>query len=285
MTATGPGPAAPATAADPAAFTADEMMTACAARALTDGMTCFVGIGLPSAAANLARATHAPNLVLIYESGTIGAKPGRLPLSIGDGVLAETADAVVSVPEIFNYWLQPGRIAVGFLGAAQIDRFGNINTTVIGPTYAEPKVRLPGAGGAPEIAASCREVIVVVRQTRRSFVDRVDFVTSVGFGDGPGHRERLGLAGAGPRKVITDLGILEPDAQTCELTLTGLYPGVSVEDVRAKTGWDLAVSASLESLDPPTAAELSALRKLQNDSSGAPQDNHPGAPQPGRASA
>jgi glutaconate CoA-transferase subunit B len=244
------------------------MMTACAARALRDGMTCFVGIGLPSAAANLARATHAPNLVLIYESGTIGAKPGHLPLSIGDGILAETADAVVSVPEIFNYWLQPGRIAVGFLGAAQIDRFGNINTTVIGPTYAEPKVRLPGAGGAPEIAASCREVIVVVRQTRRSFVDRVDFVTSVGFGDGPGHRERLGLAGAGPRKVITDLGILEPDPQTCELTLTGLYPGVSVADVRAQTGWDLAVSPSLESLAPPTAAELTALRQLKDDNSG-----------------
>jgi glutaconate CoA-transferase subunit B len=239
------------------------MMTATAARALRDGMTCFVGIGLPSAAANLARATHAPNLVLIYESGTIGAKPGRLPLSIGDGILAETADAVVSVPEIFNYWLQPGRIAIGFLGAAQIDRFANINTTVIGATYAQPKVRLPGAGGAPEIAASCREVIVVVRQSRRSFVDRVDFVTSVGFGDGPGSRERLGLAGAGPRKVITDLGVLEPDPGTCELTLTGVYPGVTVPDVRAKTGWDLAVSASLDVLEPPTAAELTALRQLQ----------------------
>ncbi len=155
-----------------ATFTADEMMTACAARALRDGMTCFVGIGLPSAAANLARATHAPGLVLIYESGTIGAKPGWLPLSIGDGVLAETADAVVSVPEIFNYWLQPGRIDVGFLGAAQLDRFGNINTTVIGATYADPKVRLPGAGGAPEIAAFCREVIIIVRQSRRSFVEQ-----------------------------------------------------------------------------------------------------------------
>ena len=146
--------AAPAAAARPAAYTADEMMTACAARALPDGTVCFVGIGLPSAAANLARATHAPNLVLIYESGTIGAKPDRLPLSIGDGILAETSDAVVSVPEIFNYWLQPGRIGIGFLGAAQIDKFGNINTTVIGETYDRPKVRLPGAGGAPEIAAS-----------------------------------------------------------------------------------------------------------------------------------
>jgi glutaconate CoA-transferase, subunit B len=266
MTATGPRPAAPAEAASPAAFTADEMMTACAARALRDGMTCFVGIGLPSAAANLARATHAPNLVLIYESGTIGAKPGRLPLSIGDGILAETADAVVSVPEIFNYWLQPGRIGLGFLGAAQIDRFGNINTTVIGATHAQPKVRLPGAGGAPEIAASCQEVIVVVRQSRRSFVERVDFITSVGFGDGPGHRERLGLTGAGPRKVITDLGILEPDPVTCELTLTGVYPGVPVADVRANTGWDLAVSASLDVLEPPTAAELTALRQLRPSS-------------------
>jgi glutaconate CoA-transferase subunit B len=259
MNATG----APASATkDPAGFTADEMMTACAARALRDGMTCFVGIGLPSAAANLARATHAPNLVLIYESGTIGAKPGRLPLSIGDGILAETADAVVSVPEIFNYWLQPGRIGIGFLSAAQIDRFGNINTTVVGPDYAEPAVRLPGAGGAPEIAASCREVIVVVRQSRRSFVGRVDFVTSVGFGDGAGARERLGLAGAGPRKVITDLGILEPDPVTCELTLTGLYPGVTAADAAAKTGWELAVSDSLEVLEPPTVAELTALRDL-----------------------
>jgi glutaconate CoA-transferase, subunit B len=257
------GAASPVTA-DPAAFTADEMMTACAARALHDGMTCFVGIGLPSAAANLARATHAPNLVLIYESGTIGAKPDRLPLSIGDGILAETADAVVSVPEIFNYWLQPGRIAVGFLGAAQIDKFGNINTTVIGADYAQPSVRLPGAGGAPEIAASCREVIVVVRQSPRSFVDRVDFVTSVGFGDGAGSRERLGLAGAGPRKVITDLGVLEPDPATCELTLTGLYPGGSVAGVRAKTGWELAVSDSLTVLQPPTAAELTALRQLHS---------------------
>jgi glutaconate CoA-transferase subunit B len=229
-------------------------------------MTCFVGIGLPSEAANLARAAHAPNLVLIYESGTIGAKPGSLPLSIGDGILAETADAVVSVPEIFNYWLQPGRIDIGFLGAAQIDRFANINTTVIGADYAEPKVRLPGAGGAPEIAASCREVIVVVRQSRRSFVDRVDFVTSVGFGDGPGYRERRGLTGAGPQKVITDLGILEPDPASCELTLTGIYPGVTVPDVRARTGWELAVSDSLEELAPPTAVELAALRQLQANS-------------------
>jgi glutaconate CoA-transferase subunit B len=243
-------------------FTADEMMTTCAARVLRNGMTCFVGIGLPSAAANLARATHAPGLVLIYESGTIGAKPGRLPLSIGDGVLAETADTVVSVPEIFNYWLQPGRIDAGFLGAAQIDRFANINTTVVGP-YDDPKVRLPGAGGASEIAACCREVIVVVRQSPRSFVTRVDFVTSVGYGEGPGHRQRLGLRGSGPRKVITDLGLLEPDPHTCELTLTAVFPGVEVADVKASTGWDLAVSDSVDVLAPPSEHELAALRELQ----------------------
>jgi len=245
-----------------AGYSADEIMTVTAARALRDRMTCFVGIGLPSEAANLARATHAPNLVLIYESGTIGAKPGSLPLSIGDGVLAETADAVVSVPEIFNYWLQPGRIDVGFLGAAQIDRFGNINTTVIGADYAEPKIRLPGAGGAPEIAASCREVIVIVRQTRRTFVERVDFVTSVGFGGGPRSRQRLGLAGAGPRKIITDLGVLEPDPATCELVLTAVYPGTRTADVSERTGWDLKVSADLAEVPAPGPDELTVLRAL-----------------------
>jgi len=242
-------------------YTADEMMTVTAARTLRDQMTCFVGIGLPSAAANLARATHAPGLVLIYESGTIGAKPGALPLSIGDGILAQTADAVVSVPEIFNYWLQPGRIDLGFLGAAQIDKFGNINTTVIGD-YAAPKIRLPGAGGAPEIASCCREVTVVLRQNLRAFVDRLDFITSVGFGDGPGTRQRLGLAGAGPGKIITDLGVLEPD-DTCEFVLTGVYPGVAVSDVQARTGWELRVSPDLAQIPAPGPAELTALRALQ----------------------
>jgi glutaconate CoA-transferase, subunit B len=241
------------------AYTSDEIMTVTAARELRDGLTCFVGIGLPSGAANLARATHAPGLVLIYESGTIGTKPDRLPLSIGDGILAETADAVVSVPEIFNYWLQPGRIDVGFLGAAQIDKFGNINTTVIGE-YRAPKTRLPGAGGAPEIAASCREVIVIVRQNRRAFTEHVDFITSVGYGSGPGTRQRLGLTGAGPTKIITDLGVLEPDPETCEFVLTGLYPGVSLADARERTGWDLAAAPGLVTLPPPTATELTALR-------------------------
>jgi glutaconate CoA-transferase, subunit B len=243
-------------------YSADEIMTVTAARALRDGMTCFVGIDLPSAAANLARATHAPNLVLIYESGTIGAKPGSLPLSIGDDVLAETADTVVSVPEIFNYWLQPGRIDVGFLGAAQIDKFANINTTVIGADYAEPKVRLPGAGGAPEIAACCKEVIVIARQSRRKFVERVDFITSVGFGDGPGSREYLGLPGAGPQRVITDLGVLEPDPESSELVLTAVYPGVNAAEVRERTGWDLRVLADLGEIAAPSPAELSVLREL-----------------------
>ena len=242
-------------------WTADEMMTVAAARVLRSGARCFVGIGLPSTAANLARRTHAPDLVLVYESGTIGAKPGRLPLSIGDGVLAETADAVVPVPEMFNYWLQPGRIDVGFLGAAQIDRYGNINTTVIGD-YGNPKVRLPGAGGAPEIAASCREVIVIVRQSPRAFVDRVDFVTSVGYGAGPGDRARLGLRGRGPVRVITDLGVLEPDPVSCELTLTHLHPGVSAGQARDATGWPLRIRDDVTPTEPPTVAELAALRAL-----------------------
>ncbi len=260
-------------------YSRDEMMTVTAARSLRDGMTCFVGIGLPSEAANLARATHAPGLVLIYESGTIGAKPAELPLSIGDGILAETADAVVSVPEIFNYWLQPGRIDVGFLSAAQLDRHGNINTTVIGSDYAQPAVRLPGAGGAPEIAGACKEVIVVLRQSQRTFTERVDFVTSVGFGDGRGSRARLGLVGGGPRQVITDLGVLRPDPASSELVLTGIYPGVPVAHVRAQTGWDLAVAADLVEIQPPTSAELAALRALRGTvptrASGARSDAEP----------
>jgi len=229
---------------------------------MRNGMTCFVGIGLPSEAANLARRTHAPDLVLIYESGAVGAKPDHVPLSIGDGVLAETADAVVSVPEIFNYWLQPGRIDVGFLGAAQLDRYGNINTTMIGGDYARPAVRLPGAGGAPEIAAACKEVVVVLRQSRRTFADRLDFVTSVGFGAGADSRRQLGLTGGGPTLVITDLGVLRPDPDSRQLGLTGIYPGISVDQVRDSTGWELAVRSDLSELAPPSAAELAALRLL-----------------------
>ncbi|MEQ4304084.1 CoA-transferase [Plantactinospora sp. B6F1] len=239
------------------------MMTIAAARQLRDGTSCFVGIGLPSTAANLARATHAPGLVLIYESGCLGAKPDRLPLSIGDGILADTADAVVSVPEVFNYWLQPGRIDIGFLGGAQLDRYGNINTTAIGGDYRDPKVRLPGAGGAPEIAASCREVVVIMRQSRRTFVERVDFVTSFGYGTGAGDRERLGLRGAGPQVVITDLGILQPDPSTRELVLTRLHPGATVEQARAATGWRLRVADDLRTTEQPGDSELSVLRALK----------------------
>jgi glutaconate CoA-transferase subunit B len=243
-------------------YTSDEMMAVAAARRLPDRAVCFVGIGLPSKAANLARATHAPGCVLIYESGCIGAKPVHLPLSIGDGELAETADAVVSVPEIFAYWLQAGRIDIGFLGAAQIDRFGNLNSTVVGD-YEHPKVRLPGAGGAPEIAASGRETFVMLRQTPRAFVEQLDFRTSVGHGDGPGFRERLGLPGAGVTVVVTDLGVLEPDPETCELTLTQLHPGSTVEAAVAATGWPLRVAAELTVVDPPSELELTALRGLR----------------------
>ncbi len=244
-------------------YTSDEMMSVAAARALTGGQRVFVGIGLPSTAANLARRTHAEDLVLIYESGTLGSKPTRLPASIGDGILADTADAVISVPEVFNYWLQPGRIDVGFLGAAQLDKFGNINTTVIGADYADPKVRLPGAGGAPEIAANCHEVYVVVRQSKRSFVEQVDFITSFGHGRGKGEREKLGLPGAGPTLVITDLGVMRPDPETAELVLTQIHEGVTVEQVKDATGWDLKVAPELESTPPPTEAELTALRELK----------------------
>ncbi|HEY8302509.1 MAG TPA: CoA-transferase subunit beta [Jatrophihabitans sp.] len=242
--------------------TADEMMVVTASRSLRDGDVCFVGIGQPSTAANLARRTHAPDVVLVYESGTLGAKPDQLPLSIGDGILADTADAVITIPEVFNYWLQAGRIDVGFLGGAQLDRFANINTTVVGD-YDRPKVRLPGAGGAPEIAASCGEVLIIMRQTQRSFVDRVDFITSFGYGAGPGERERLGMRGRGPTRVITDLGVLEPDPGTCELTLTAVHPGVTVDQVRDNTGWELAVADDLATTASPTDEELHILRALQ----------------------
>jgi glutaconate CoA-transferase subunit B len=228
---------------------------------IRNGAVCFVGIGLPSAAANLARLTHAPDTVLIYESGTIGAKPPVLPLSIGDGELSETADAVVSIPEIFAYWLQGGRVDLGFLGAAQIDRFANINTTVIG-SYEKPSTRLPGAGGAPEIAASSKEVLITLRHNKRAFVEKLDFVTSGGHMGGGDSREKMRLPGKGPTAVITDLGILTPDPQTKELTLTSLHPGVTAEQVVAATGWKLKVAGQVANTEPPTAAELSVLRDL-----------------------
>jgi glutaconate CoA-transferase subunit B len=244
-------------------YTPTEIMTIEAARRLKNGMVCFVGIGMPSAAANLARLTHAPDVVLIYESGTIGAKPDVLPLSIGDGELAEHADTVVSIPEIFRYWLQGGRVDVGFLGAAQVDRFANINTTVIGGDYAKPKVRLPGAGGAPEIASNAKETWIIIKQTRRSFVAKLDFMTSVGHLEGGDSRAKSGARGRGPTAVITDLGVLTPDPVTRELTLTALHPGITVEQVKASTGWDLKVAPSLAGTAAPTKAELDTLRDLQ----------------------
>ncbi|HEX4760892.1 MAG TPA: CoA-transferase subunit beta [Thermoleophilaceae bacterium] len=228
-------------------FTADEAMTVAAARELTDRTVCFVGIGLPSTAANLARLTHAPRTVLVYESGTIGSKPTTLPLSIGDGELAETADSVVSVPEIFNYWLQGGWIDVGFLGAAQIDARGRLNSTVIGD-YDRPKVRLPGAGGAPEIAALAKDIIVIMRQSPRAFVEKLDFRSSAGS----------------PSVVITDLGLLRPDPGSGELTQTQLHPGVTAEQAREATGWDLKLAADLNETEPPSDEELSVLRDLKS---------------------
>jgi len=246
----------------PPDYTPDEIMTVTAARQLRNGAVCFVGIGLPSAACNLARLTHAPDLVLIYESGTVGTRPAVLPLSIGDPELAETATCIVPLPEIFSHYLQRGRVDVGFLGAAQIDRFGNLNSTVIGE-YVHPAVRLPGAGGAPEIATFAREVLIVMKQSPRSFVPRLDFRTSCGYLEGSGARRASGCPGAGPRAVITDLGVLRPHPQSEELQLAALYPGVTVEDVRGATGWPLAIADDLETLPAPVPAELSVLRELE----------------------
>jgi len=239
-----------------------EMMTIAAARALRNEDVCFVGIGLPSAACNLARLSHAPDITLIYESGTIATKPEVLPLSIGDGELCETALVTVSVPEMFRYWLQGGRITRGFLGAAQLDKFANINSTVIG-SYDKPSVRLPGGGGAPEIATSCGEIFVVMPQSKRSFVEKVDFVTSLGHGKGGDDRQEThGVTTKGPTKVITDLCIMEPDPVSKELTVVGLHPGVTPEAVAEATGWKLKFAPQLAETAPPTAEELKVLRAL-----------------------
>jgi len=228
-------------------YTPDEMMTVAAARTFRDSATCFVGVGLPSAAACLARLLHAPDIILVYESGAIGPKPTVPPLSIADDQLADTADFIVSVPEIFSYWLQGGRIDMGFLGAAQIDRFANLNSTVIGD-YRSPKVRMPGAGGAPQITAGAREIIVVLRQTPRSFVARLDFLTTARC--------------SGRTTVITDLGILEADPATAELILTSCHPGVTVDRVRSATAWPLKLADVVSETPAPTTQELSALRDL-----------------------
>ncbi len=240
-------------------YSRDEMMTVAAARLLWDGCITFVGIGLPSAACNLARLSHAPGLVLIYESGTINTRPTVLPLSIGDGELAETAACVVPLPDIFSDYLQAGRIDVGFLGAAQIDRHGNLNSTVIGP-YGKPRTRLPGAGGATEIAAQAKQVFIVMKASPRSFVPRLDFQTSGGHFAG---RAASGARGGGPAVVVTDVGILKPQAASGELVLTVLYPGIPAEEARAAIGWPLTIAQELESMPAPTAAELAVLRALE----------------------
>jgi glutaconate CoA-transferase subunit B len=245
-----------------AAYTGNEIMTIVASRALRSEDVCFVGIGAPSAACNLARLTHAPDITLIYESGTIATRPDVLPLSIGDGELCDTALTTVSVPEMFRYWLQGGRITLGFLGGAQVDRFANLNTTVIGD-YARPKVRLPGGGGAPEIATQCGEVFITMPQSIRTFVARLDFITSLGHGEGGDHRRRLGIATQGPTKLITDLCVMEPDPHTREMRVVTMHPGVSRERLQASTGWPLCFSDAVTETPAPTAGELAVLRDLQ----------------------
>jgi len=242
-------------------YAASEMMTVAAARALKSSDVCFVGIGLPSAACNLARLTHAPGITLIYESGTIATRPAILPLSIGDGELCDTALTTVSVPEMFRYWLQGGRITVGFLGGAQIDRFANLNTTVVG-AYEKPKVRLPGGGGAPEIAISCGEIFIIMPQSRRSFVEKLDFVTSLGHGEGGNHRARLGVHTLGPTRLITDLAVFAPDPETREMTITSIHPGVTRSEIDAATGWPVKYADNLAVTEPPTDRELAVLREL-----------------------
>jgi len=243
-------------------FTPREMMTIAASRALKGDDVCFVGIGAPSAACNVARLTHAPDITLIYESGTIGTAPDVLPLSIGDGELCETAVTTVSVPEMFRYFLQGGRITIGFLGAAQLDRFGNINTTVIGD-YAKPKTRLPGGGGAPEIASSAQQIYITMAQSKRAMVEKIDFFTSFGHGEGGDHRQRLGIETAGPTLLITDLAVWKPDPQTREFTVVSLHPGVTREAVQQTCGWTVKFADMVEETPPPTTLELTTLRELK----------------------
>ena len=243
-------------------YTPNEMMTVAAARALKSEDVCFVGIGAPSAACNLARLTHAPAITLIYESGTIGTRPDVLPLSIGDPELFETALTTTTVVEMFRYWLQGGRMTVGFLGGAQIDRFANLNTTVIGGTYDKPKVRLPGGGGAPEIAVTCGEIFIIMAQSKRSFVDKLEFITSMGHGEGGDYRARLGVKTKGPTKLITDLAIFEPEPVTKEMIVTSIHPGVTREQVAENTGWPVRFAANVATTPAPAGRELQVLRDL-----------------------
>jgi len=242
-------------------YSASEMMTVTAARALANDDICFVGIGLPSAACNLARLTHAPRLRLLYESGTVDTKPHVLPLSIGDGELCETALSTVPVVEMFQYWLQGGRVTVGFLGGAQVDRYGNLNSTVVGP-YARPKVRLPGSGGATEIATHCQRIFIVMRHGVRAFVKALDFLTSMGHGPTGRERRALGLRTEGPALIVTDLCTMLPDPETREFEVASLHPGVGEQQVREQTGWPVRFQAHVEETPAPRPEELEALRDL-----------------------
>ncbi len=242
--------------------TAVEMMTVAAARALGNEDVCFVGIGLPSAACNLARLTHAPRLRLVYESGTLETKPDVLPLSIGDGELCETALTTVPVAEMFQYWLQGGRMTVGFLGGAQVDRFGNLNSTVIGD-YRRPTVRLPGGGGAPEIATCCHKIFIVMPQTRRTFVERLDFLTTLGHGPTGRERRALGLTTAGPVLLVSDVCTMEPHPATNELQVVSLHRGITRATVRERTGWAVRFAEHVTETPFPTAEELARLRDLE----------------------
>ncbi len=245
-------------------YTATEMMTIAASRAIGNSDVCFVGIGMPSAACNLARLTHAPDVCLIYESGTIGTRPDVLPLSIGDGELSATAITTVGVTEMFRYWLQGGKISVGFLGAAQLDKYGNINTTVVGDDYHHPDVRLPGGGGAPEIATSCGEIFIVMKQSRRGFVEKIDFTTSLGHGADGQERARLGLKTKGPSRLITDLCVMQPDPSTNEFLVTSIHPGVTRQQIIDNTGWPIQFASQVSQTPMPSEIELSTLRALND---------------------
>jgi glutaconate CoA-transferase subunit B len=244
------------------AYSPNEMMTVAAARALRNEDVCFVGIGAPSAACNLARNTHAPQITLIYESGTIATKPNVLPLSIGDGELCDTALTTVPVPEMFRYWLQGGRMTVGFLGGAQIDRFANLNTTVVGD-YHTPKVRLPGGGGAPEIATNCHEIFIIMAMGKRAFVDKLPFITSMGHGPTGRERRALGVKSKGPTRLITDLCLFEPDPETQEMTVVSIHPGVTREQIIENCGWTPSFAADVAETRAPDTTELEVLRDIQ----------------------
>jgi glutaconate CoA-transferase subunit B len=241
----------------------DAAIAVAVARMLRDGEVCFVGVGLPSLAAVLAQRSSAPGLYLVYESGVLGTEPPRLPLSVADPGLATTAQTLVSVPEMFNYWLQGGHVDVGLLGAAQVDRFGNVNSTVVGDVYDRPRVRLPGAGGAPEIASAAGRVVIMMRQSVRSFVSAVDFVTTAGQRVGGATRRDLGFPGRGPVAVVTDIGVYEPDPADGELVLVALQPGRAVDEAVATTGWDLRVATEPRRLAPPSADEQAVLSVLE----------------------